>query len=324
MAKESATLCNLLVLFPSNYEELYSTINTKMNLADLPENPVYFYSTSRYNENILNFGENSEKKKGPEKESLIGNELDKLKQDNTNKDKEIIKLQSEIENIKDLIINMKNDLKMELGQKDITINQLKTKINKLESDNIKNDEKLAELKTGISLIEIKLQNIENSLLQIQLRAFIKEVKWSFGLQSEDLDKMIDELKNILDDMVGEQTSKNKNSGVKVILDILRNCKNTKLQRNNRGHYVNNIGFDEKILPEDIRVLYKKYKQKKNTLIKDCDSIALILSVNEINNDSEDEAKTNKKYKLFDGIFSINKKSIYERKKIIKSLIINYV
>jgi len=30
MTKESATLCNLLVLFPSNYEELCATINTKM------------------------------------------------------------------------------------------------------------------------------------------------------------------------------------------------------------------------------------------------------------------------------------------------------
>ena len=321
MAKESATLCNLLVLFPSNYEELYSTINTKMNLADLPENPVYFYSRSRYNENILNFGKNSEKKKGPEKESLIGNELDKLKQDNTNKDKEIIKLHSEIENIKDLIINMKNDLNLERAQKDITINQLKTKINKLESDNIK-------LKTDISSIGIKLQNTEYSLFQIQLRdiinAFIEEIKWSFGLQSEGLDKMIDELKIILDDMVGEKTSDNNNSGVKVILDIIRNCKNTKLQGNNRGHYINNIGFDEKILPEDIRALYIKYKQKNNNLIKDCDSVALILSVNEINNASEDNEKTKKKYKLFNDIFSISKKSIDERKKKIKSLIINYV
>jgi len=136
--------------------------------------------------------------------------------------------------------------------------------------------------------------------------------------------MIDELKIILDDMVGEKTSDNNNSGVKVILDIIRNCKNTKLQGNNRGHYINNIGFDEKILPEDIRALYIKYKQKNNNLIKDCDSVALILSVNEINNASEDNEKTKKKYKLFNDIFSISKKSIDERKKKIKSLIINYV
>ena len=63
MTKECATLCNLLVLFPSNYEELCSTINAKMNLADLPENPVHFYSMSRYNENIINFEKNSKKKK---------------------------------------------------------------------------------------------------------------------------------------------------------------------------------------------------------------------------------------------------------------------
>jgi len=56
--------------------------------------------------------------------------------------------------------------------------------------------------------------------------------------------MIDELKTILDEMVGEQ-NENKNSGVKVILEILRNCKNKKLQGNNRGHYLNSIEIDEK-------------------------------------------------------------------------------
>ena len=227
MAKGSATLCNLLVLFPLNYEELCATINTKMILAELPENPIHFYSKSRYNENIQNFRKNSEKKKNAEKgmskeykefPNVI--ELDKLKPDNINKDREISQLQSEIKSIKDIIFNIQKDaskmnttinhlktdfqsIKLELGKKDITINQLKTNINKLESDNIKKDEKLAELKSDISSIGIKLQSSEYSHFQIQLRdiikSFIKEVKWSFGLKSEGFDKMIDELKTILDE-----------------------------------------------------------------------------------------------------------------------------
>ena len=269
------------------------------------------------------------------KESPNEIELEKLKQDNENKDREISQLHSEIKNIKDIISNIQKDvskkdtdfqnIKLELDKKDATINQFKanfqnikleldkknttinqlttniskleSNISKLESDNIKKDENLEELKSNISSIRIKLQNTEYSLFQIQLRdiikAFIEEVKWSFGLKSEGLDKMIDELKSILDEMVGAQSEKS-SSGVKVILDILRNCKTTKLQGNNRGHYVNNIGFDEKILPQNISSLYKKYRQKASYLIKDCDGIALILSVNEINNASEDDEKTKKK------------------------------
>ncbi len=68
---------------------------------------------------------------------------------------------------------------------------------------------------------------------------------------------------------------------------------------------------KKILPEDIRVLYKEYK--KNDLIKDFNNIALILSINEINNASKDDEKT-KKNKLYDGIFSISKKCMNDRKK----------
>lgn len=64
---------------------------------------------------------------------------------------------------------------------------------------------------------------------------------------------------------------------------------------------------KKILPEDIRVLYKEYK--KNDLIKDFNNIALILSVNEINNaSSKDDGKTKK-----NNIFSISKKCMNNRK-----------
>ena len=102
MSKENATLCNLLVLFPSNYEELCSTINTKLNLANLPENPVDFYSRLKYKENFQNFEKDSEKINDSQKEILkkskdspnemfnfLKSELDKLKIDIAKKDEAI-------------------------------------------------------------------------------------------------------------------------------------------------------------------------------------------------------------------------------------------
>ena len=315
MSKENEILCNLLVLFPSNYEELCSTINTKLNLANLPKNPVDFYSRSKYNENIKNFEKNSEKKNDSKKEifkeskdspnemfNFLKNELDKLKLDISKKDEEIksIKLDSakkdiEIKNIKfdvsqkDKRINqLESDMKsikLNASQKDERINQLESdmksiklnasqkdeRINQLESDNTKKNGKIMELenevkkqKSDISSIEIKLKSTEYSLFQIQLRdiinEFIKEIKWSFALKSNGLNDIIGEMETILNEMVANQ-SYNKRYGVNVIMDILKKCKNVKNQGNDSGHYINNIGFDENILPEKIKTLYNQYKKK---------------------------------------------------------------
>ena len=357
MSKENETLCNLLVLFPSNYEELCSTINTKLNLANLPENPVDFYSRSKYHENIKNFEKNAEKKNDSQKEifkeskdspnemfNFLKNELDKLKLDISKKDEEIksIKLDSAKKDKEN------KSIKFDVSQKDKRINQLESdmksiklnasqkdeRINQLESDNTKKNGKIMELenevkkqKSDISSIEIKLKSTEYSLFQIQLRdiinEFIKEIKWSFALKSDGLNDIIYELEKILNEMVANQSYNNR-YGANVIMDILKKCRNVKNQGNDSGHYINNIGFDEKILPEKIKNLYNQYKKKNNYLIKNCDSVALILSVKEINNTSEDNVTTNKKYKLFDNIFSLNKKDFNSRKQALKSLIINYV
>ena len=78
------------------------------------------------------------------------------------------------------------------------------------------------------------------------------------------------------------------------------------------------------MPENIRKLYKCYKKKQSYLIKDCDTIALILSVNEINGASEDIIKTQKIYTLFDNIFQLDKRDSQKRINNIKSIILNYL
>ena len=50
---------------------------------------------------------------------------------------------------------------------------------------------------------------------------------------------------------------------------------------------------------------------------------MILSVGKINHSADNSDETHKMYKLFDDIFSLDKKDLEGRKEKIKSIIINY-
>lgn len=74
----------------------------------------------------------------------------------------------------------------------------------------------------------------------------------------------------------------------------------------------------------LNVLYNSYKKNKtHYIIENCDILATILSVNEINVSSNNSVETKKKYELFDKIFSLDKKDINARITKIKEIIINY-
>ena len=118
----------------------------------------------------------------------------------------------------------------------------------MEFDSMDKDKRIKELEKSNLDIEKRLKNTEYSLFTVHLRdvikAFMDELKWSFALNASEYDKIKDELTIILKRMTdGENVQKK--VAAEIILDIAVKCKNTKLKGNDDGHYINNIGFDEK-------------------------------------------------------------------------------
>ena len=148
MDEENAVFCKVLVIFPSNYEQLCQRINATLNLAKLPQDPVEFYSFSNYKFNIENF--------------------------------EGVNKISKNEDSKYSTIQSYNLLKEE-------INSLKSDINQMKLNNALKDTKLMEQGKELKEIREELKETKFSLFQIQLRdiikEFLKEIKWNFRLNS---------------------------------------------------------------------------------------------------------------------------------------------
>ncbi len=100
----------------------------------------------------------------------------------------------------------------------------------------------------------------------------------------------------------KQLAGNSRDGVEMVVNLLKNLKTLKGSGDDGGHHINNIGFSEDLLPEEIRNEYAKLKKNPNCGIKDCDCIALLLSIKEIN-DSLPEM-TKKKYDLLVNLIHI--------------------
>ena len=83
----------------------------------------------------------------------------------------------------------------------------------------------------------------------------------FCFKCNEYENIKDELTTFLKRMTDGENVQNK-IAAEIILDIVEKCKNTKLKGNDDGHYINNIGFNEKILSENVRKLYKCYKRNK--------------------------------------------------------------
>ena len=156
------------------------------------------------------------------------------------------------------------------------------------------DQEIALLKNEINILKKESKAAKDALFRIQLRdvikAFIKTLLWTLHInksQSDHTEKVGELLINI---------SGNKNKGIEEVLSILKKLKSSKDSGNNEGHHIKNIGFDESLLPSEIKDKYEKIKTKSNCGIEDCDCVALLLCVKEINDSSEELTK--KKYELF--------------------------
>ena len=85
-------------------------------------------------------------------------------------------------------------------------------------------------------------------------------------------------------------TQNRNEGVEMVIKIMANMQILKGEGDDLGHYVKNKGFNEILLPEEVKEKYNKIKSKENCGIKNCDCIAVLLSIKEINDSQIEETK----------------------------------
>ena len=175
------------------------------------------------------------------------------------------------------------------------------------------------LKLEVDQLKKESKDAKNVLFKIQIRdvikAFVNDLFWTLNEQKKTLDN-INDVETKLKQLAG-----NSNAGVEMIVNLLKNLKTLKDSGDDGGHHINNIGFSEDILPEEIRNEYAKLKKNPNCGIKDCDCIALLLSVKEIN-DSFPEM-TKKKYDLLENLIKIPAKDWGSNKKQIGKLLNSY-
>ena len=175
------------------------------------------------------------------------------------------------------------------------------------------------LKLEVDQLKKESKDAKNVLFKIQIRdvikAFVNDLFWTLNEQKKTLDN-INDVETKLKQLAG-----NSNDGVEMVVNLLKNLKTLKDSGDDGGHHINNIGFSEDILPEEIRNEYAKLKKNPNCGIKDCDCIALLLSVKEIN-DSFPEM-TKKKYDLLENLIKIPAKDWENNKKQIGKLLNSY-
>ena len=181
------------------------------------------------------------------------------------------------------------------------------------------DQEIALLKNEINILKKESKAAKEALFRIQLRdvikAFIKTLLWTLHInksQGDHTEKVGELLINI---------SGNKNKGIEEVLSILKKLKSSKDSGNNEGHHIKNIGFDESLLPSEIKDKYEKIKTKSNCGIEDCDCVALLLCVKEINDSSEELTK--KKYKLLLELADLSVKDWENNKNVVKNLLNSY-
>jgi len=161
------------------------------------------------------------------------------------------------------------------------------------------DQKILNLKEEVDQLKKESKETKNVLFNIQIRdvikAFVNDLFWTLH-EKNSLDN-IDDVEKKLKQLAG-----NSRDGVEMVVNLLKNLKTLKGSGDDGGHHINNIGFSEDLLPEEIRNEYAKLKKNPNCGIKDCDCIALLLSIKEIN-DSLPEM-TKKKYDLLVNLIQI--------------------
>lgn len=194
------------------------------------------------------------------------------------------------------------------------ISKLNGKISELNAIISEQDKKItAQDKKTAFFYEMKV-----ILFNIQLRDIIKGFNkyQSWSLNAGDEENIVIRLKNAIQNIINIETEDGK-----MIKDLIDKIEKYNKLGNEKGHYFKNIGFTISQLPEEIKNKYLCYKKKENCEITSCDCIALLLSVKEINDSSQETTKN--KYNLLDNIINISAKDWENKKKKIAQYLISY-
>lgn len=219
-----------------------------------------------------------------------------------------------------------NEKKIKDASKD-EIQKLRAEFNnalKFQNEKIlEQDKKIKGLETDISQLKKELKHTKNTLFTVQVRdaikAFIKQIKWSFHIYGKgDILNLIQPILKSITDGKDED----KKEGAKMIINLLENLGKMKSAGNDKGHTIRNEGFNADILPKDIQQKYELYKKAESKCsLFGCDCIALLLSIDEINDSNQ--IITRKKYRLFEDIFSVPTRDKDNNFPKVESLLLSY-
>ena len=195
----------------------------------------------------------------------------------------------------DNLSKLREEFLQKINEQNQKINNLIEKVNQLEKET-------KETKKILS----KIRYAEN--------AFMRNLFWTMegNKTLNDINYVEDKLKFF---------AGNTNEGAEMIVNLLENLKTLMGSGDDEDHHLSDIGFNEELLPEEIRKKYVKLKKKANCGIKDCDCIALLLSIKEINDSSPQV--TQKRYDLLKNLIEMPVKDWEHKKVEIKKLLNSY-
>ena len=194
----------------------------------------------------------------------------------------------------DNLSKLREEFLQKINEQNQKINNLIEKVNQLEKET-KETKKI--------LSKIRYEN-----------AFMRNLFWTMegNKTLNDINYVEDKLKFF---------AGNTNEGAEMIVNLLENLKTLMGSGDDEDHHLSDIGFNEELLPEEIRKKYVKLKKKANCGIKDCDCIALLLSIKEINDSSPQV--TQKRYDLLKNLIEMPEKDWEHKKVEIKNLLNSY-
>ena len=218
----------------------------------------------------------------------------------------------EFNNKKNEMINLRKEFFEEMQK-------MKNKILEQEKKQNEQEKKLLEQNKDISNLKKELSSVKETLFNIQIRdvikAFYNSLCWSLQVVNED-ESILKNVQNAIRKINEKETE-----GEKMIIDLLTKIEEYKNSGNDKSHIIKNIGFNKMQLPGSIKTNYDIYYKNQNCGISSCDCIALLLSVQEINNSSIECTKN--KYLLLENIINIPAKDWENNKKIVASYLSSY-
>ena len=307
--EENKLLCELLASNPLKYKELVYLVVSNLSISPLPKNAKDFYALNNYNNNCEQFTKFSKKRDSNEdlRAEILG-KIDSLSKQIALQGQTIASHEQTIASHEQTIASHGQTLashEQTIASHGQTLASLGQILIELQKEVIKLREESNARKEALFYIQVR----------DVIKAFVETL--STSLHINNMNYNVSDFEGAL-----KSITNNRNEGFKMVINLIENIFKWKNSDDDFKNYINNKRFKEILLPDEIKEKYDKLKLKENCGIKNCDCIALILSIKEINDDSKFEA-TKKKYEFFDKLFNISWKDWNQNKKNVEKLLDSY-